>query len=243
MRNSFKNAKAVRHAGRTYFRVDEKEFKFVYMPSKTIMVMTSMPEDNLKAMIAAEDKQADTVPPALELARQVRNSQFWGVIGLDGGVKMGLEQMAQMGGPAPPPALKSLLKAARQARVAGLWGALEGDSVSFTVGVKCDDEKSAKEVTQSVKSLLKSPMQPTAGPLGMLGALMMTNSTQKLQRELTSSLQFSNEGPLAQVSGKLSLQTLGMFGAQMAPGPNRPFPGQAVPDQGKARAKARRESR
>jgi hypothetical protein len=205
IRNSCKDATPVRHEGRTYFKVNEgPEFKLLYMPSKWIMVMTNVSEPELQALITAESKPSTAAH--LEQAREVQKNHFWAVAGLSGPLAAALQQ-----GPGEPastgqPDLQALAEAAKQARVFGLWGNLDGNAVSLTVGVRCSDNPSAKKMTSALRGAWDGQMKPTS-PLSM-GIAFAPKTLQEILRELKSSIRFSTQEQVAQASAKVSLSKI-----------------------------------
>jgi predicted RNA-binding Zn-ribbon protein involved in translation (DUF1610 family) len=222
IRDSSKEPKAVRFQGRTYFNVNDGDTKLLYMPSNWFLIASNINEPELQAVIAAELKPAASSSKSLEMARDLQGNHFWLTTSLDGpaGAILGAVLM----NPAAPDK-KSMAPGAeliKQARAAGLWANISGDTIALSAGLKFDDDQAAQNAVAPLQKMWKNQSKSAATQM-MLGA-MLPPSIQKLQKEVSSSIAFSAQGTIAQASCTLSIQTLSelMNEAQSAPSLQQP---------------------
>jgi hypothetical protein len=207
IRNSCKDAIPVRHEGKTYFKVNEgPNFKLLYMPSNWIMVMTNMTEPELQTLITAESKAPTDSTAHMEQARDLQKNHFWLVAGVSGPLAAAFQQDPSQAAAMGQPDLKALADAAKQARAVGLWGNLDGDALSITLGVRCSDNPSAKKMTSALKGAWDDQMKPTS-PLSMATAFA-PKSLREVLRDVKSSIRFSTQEQVAQASAKVSVSKI-----------------------------------
>jgi hypothetical protein len=203
IRDSCKEPVAVRYQGRSYFKVNEPNFKLLYMPSNWIMVTTNASEPELQAWIANE---AATVSnsPVIEMAHEIQSNHFWAVISL-GAFGSTLNQQLTEGAKSGK-LDRGLAESLKQARTAGMWGTLDSGTLNLTIGVACADSQSAKKVVSGAKGLWNNTM--TGGGAQAFAAAMFFPKFRDLQRELNSTIRFSTQDQKALASARISLQTI-----------------------------------
>jgi phage FluMu protein Com len=206
LRDACNEPTAVRFEGRTYFRIKEGQFTLLYMPSKWILVMSSMEEIKLQSLILAEKAGSGNAPPAMEFGPEIQANHFWAEAKFNESSKAGLGMLATVGVLLGQPSeIKRIVDGLQHASAAGLWGSAEGDRATFTAAIKCDDEKNAKSLAGALKRIWESQSMSAASK----------GAPSTLERELKSTLKFSTQGPQAQATVTLSGESLQSLGQQL----------------------------
>ncbi len=198
--------------GKSYYRVNEGDFRILFMPSDRIVILSGLQEDQLEPVFASDGVRRLLPPEVLALADKVRGSQFWMVAPFDDGMRREIQQGMQQRSGAPAE-LAPALEALGQGRVAAFWGALQGRQVQLNVALTCQSEQQAQ---QAAGALLDYWKQQNKGIDGLLGLAMLPQQVQGVTMDLMRTMKFSSQGPNLQVSAQVSQKTIADLMTQAA---------------------------
>jgi hypothetical protein len=203
IRDSAKDAEAQRFQGKTYFKVKEKDFSVLYMPSNRVAVFSNMPEKQMEKLISSGADQPSLTGHALDLARQVRENHLWVVVPFSQSMR---ESMQQGAVPVNPPALKDALVKARGISVSGR---LERDKLKYEVSLACSDQASAQEAESTLRSAWDTQMNGPAVEAALSQMSGGSGVQQAFFKEIMEHTEFSSAGSNARMTGELSARTVG----------------------------------
>jgi hypothetical protein len=213
IRDSAKDAKSQKFKGKTYFAVNDPKFPKLFMPSDRILIVTNLPDAQMQNLVVADGTQPVLAAEPLALVREAERDMFWAVLSLDPSKRQQMQQGFQAAaGPAMlfAPELKTLVEPITQSKAASFSAALDGGSVRLDLRLACANEASAKQIVGGVQSIWNrfKGMSALGGLANIFTGKKEDKPEDALLKELKQNTQFSNEGPLAHATTKLTFQSL-----------------------------------
>ena len=226
IRNSAKNAAARKANGKTYYKVDDADFTYLYMPSDRIIVLSNLDEEQMKALVGSDGSKSALAGDMGEIARQTAATHFWLVVPIEEDFRKEMQKALGIEVFMLPPEVQPLIRAIPQAKAVGVSAQVEGGQVKVSAQLACKDAAVAQEVTKGLQGLKNVNLTGFVPP-----------EQQKEVKAVLQTLQASCQGTIAQVSLQFPAQALaaiqlpGMHGGAggppggMPPGGMRPGPG------------------
>jgi predicted Zn finger-like uncharacterized protein len=194
VRKAFKEPKSQRLEGKTYFTINEQfsaspnsaraTFSTLFMPSDRVIVLATLPEDQLKSLMASDGSQVHLKSELQGLYKRMDKAQVW--------------LAAEMPSTGANPAVPGL--AMPQMRAVGVMGRFEDNKdVGFSVSLVCGSENDAKKMMGFAQ--LSSTMGGWGG--GMPGA---PPEVQQALKEVMRNMKYNVEGSTFHADTKLSRQ-------------------------------------
>lgn len=220
--------------GKTYYRVDDPNFAFLFMPSDRIMVLSNVTPAEMEKIVASDGSQALLKPEVMTFIRGIEAHSVWMVVlPLEGMIKVAIQDAVVM---AAPEGLRGLGDALVKSRVAALWGGLEGEGAAINIAIDCADADSAARAVKDVQSYWDANLKGLGGLKVRAGLMFLPKPLQALFAEFLTNTNLRQDGKLALASTKFKLQTLIDFaveaekmGRQAGPPMPPPGPGQPPP--------------
>jgi hypothetical protein len=204
MASSFKNSRKRKLNGQTYYEVDESPWRYAFMPSSRLVVVTSAPESQLAGMLGASASKPNVSAETASMIRNVNNKTVWGVMLMDARARPVMDDVIA----AQPPALM-LLKADDILRTtkALSWGInLDANRLQFGLNIFCADANTASKLASQAETRL----QETRGQVGqLLDQLGELHKIKQVFREQLDSSKYRAEGSTIALTSQISLQTIG----------------------------------
>jgi hypothetical protein len=231
-----KDAKHNKSHGKSYYEINEGEFRTLFMPSSRTLIVSSLPAADLDALFASDGTTPSVSADTLELVRGVDKMAFWMAFPFEGKTRAHLDE-----GLRDNPLLKGqpALEAIGRAKGAAIWGTLEADQVKIGVNLVCADAAAAGQLAQEAEKAWAGQKLQVTGLLALVAIQMP--KTAKLAGEVTGSLKFTSDGAVAKASASTSRANLsaafeeiqaqqnaqpgGGFGPGRGPPNNPPNPG------------------
>jgi hypothetical protein len=199
VRNSFtsKNnvkAEAKKHQGKTYFKVDDPNLPWAFMPSDNLLIGSNMAEDKFKNVVASNGSQLQISADAASLAKQGGGSAAWVAVPIGNDFK----QMVNAGGAGM--GVPGLDKQIANLKAFGLWGAAEGKNLNLTVRLVCADDNTAKSISAQIPGIKA------------MAGMFMQGPQKDLLQDLVNSLQSTVNGSNVDITAKVGIDKLGSLG-------------------------------
>jgi uncharacterized protein YkwD len=134
------------------FQIQHEEFSTAYMPSDSVLILTSLDGERLDALVAADGTKPMLPPEALTLIDQAKKAPVWLAIPFSEQIKGLLGGLAQQAQGVPEP-LKPVVKAATSTQAAGLWLNADAANLKLSLGVNCANEADAKLIASTLQAL------------------------------------------------------------------------------------------
>jgi hypothetical protein len=191
--------------GKSYYEVNEGEFRTLFMPSNRTLIMSTLSAAELDALFASNGTTPSVSADAAALVREVDKTTFWVALPFEGKTRTRLDDLLRN---APLPGdMQSLGEQIGRGKGAAIWGSLEGDSVKLGVNLACADAGGAAQLAQAAeKSWNGNKLQLMMAPAGLTMAGMP--KTGKVLGELIGSVKFTSDGTMAKVSASTSRASL-----------------------------------
>lgn len=197
---SFKNPKEKKINGKTYYEVDEKPFKYAFMPSNRLLIMTSAPEGQLAAMLDATNNKPTLPADTVAMIRGMEKNTLWVAMSM-AKLRPAMEEAMAM----QPPAFKPMADAMLQAKAFGFWASLDANALRMGASVACTDVNTASQLVNQGEAALQQ-MKGDMGPFEMfLGQLP---NTKQALKEYLDSTKYKVEGSMMLMTAQISRQTL-----------------------------------
>lgn len=197
--------------GKTYYKVDDPNFAFLFMPSDRIMVLSNVTPAEMEKIVASDGHQPLLRPEVAAFARGIERHSLWMVLPLEGMLKVGIQDAVVM---AAPDGLRGLGDALVKSRVAGLWGGLEGEGAAIHMGIECADGDSAAKAIKDLQAYWDANLTGLGGLKVRAGLMFLPKPLQALFAEFLTNTKLRQDGKLALASTKFKLQTLMDFAVE-----------------------------
>jgi hypothetical protein len=210
IRDAARNARAQRFAGKTYFRVDEDQFTYLFMPSDNIIIFSNMDEPQLQSLIKSGGSQAALPADQLAMVRDSEKNHLWLVMPFDQRMRMAIQGSGQafaMQGPDQ----RVLSEAFGKAKGLSIAGRVEGDLLKFQGKLACADESSAQLAVNALQNIWNTQMPMLRAMLGQVGGVQ-----QNLLGEFVQNTKFSSQAATAEMAGQLSVRNVGSLLSEAA---------------------------
>lgn len=195
---SAKGAMAKKLSGKTYYEASNTGFRFLFMPSDRIIVLTNVPEDELASLIGSPGTETMLSAAAAVMAAKARDCHFSLVFPISEPVRRSIRRaLGGLAGNAPA----GLINAFLHAEAGGLWLKFDGPRVRGTIGLACLDEATAQRDTAEFRSnwpQLRATLSIMAATLGQV--------TGTAWKEALESAQFSHDQNVAVVTAEMSAE-------------------------------------
>ena len=190
--------------GKSYYAINEGDFRTLFMPSNRTLILSSLTGAELDALFASDGTTPSVSADTAALVRGVDKTTLWMAVPFEGKTRAKIDEGLR-NDPAPPE-FQGLVNPAASGKGVAAWGALEGEQVRIGVNVACADAAAAGQLTQTAeKTWNEQKMKVTLG-MGLLA--MQIPKTAKVLGELTGSLKFSADGTVARATATTSRANL-----------------------------------
>jgi hypothetical protein len=218
--------------GKTYYRRGTAGGRgpgWLFMPSDRIMVLSDLPEDQMKELVESGGVEPKLPASVVSTAEGLEKNLFWLVLPFSDALKEQMKKNQAVGGNNPPE-LQAVNEGFLQAKMLTLSSNVANGKVSLQVGLVCADESSAKQVANGVQNYWEKNSKGLAGMQVQMGLTFLPKELQAIVKEMLENLQFSSQGAIAQVSTQFTAPSAEAWAKLMtnlsAP---RVMPGGAVP--------------
>jgi hypothetical protein len=190
--------------GKSYYEVNEGEFRTLFMPSNRTLIMSSLSAAELDPLFASNGTTPAASADAAALVRGVDKTTIWAVLPFEGKTRTKLDDGLR-NDPAPPE-WQALVNPVAKGKGVAIWGTLQGEQVGIGVNVACADAAAAGQVAQAAEQTWnEQKLKLTALTLPLA---LVAPKTAKLLSELTGSLKFGVDGTVAKASANVSRATV-----------------------------------
>jgi hypothetical protein len=202
---SFKNPVHKTAHGKSYYEVNEGEFRTAFMPSDRTLILSTQSGAELDALFNSNGTTPSASADTVALARGVDKSTFWMVIPFEGQVRTKVdESLRQLNQPGNP--MKPMADQVGKGKGAAIWATIGGNQVEFGANLACADAASAAQVVQSIDQSWKEQKGQAIAGVGILA--LGAPKLAKLLSELLANLKFTADGALAKMSASVARATL-----------------------------------
>jgi hypothetical protein len=199
---SCKDAKHNKAHGKSYYEVNEGEFRTLFMPSNRTLVLSSLSATELDALFTSDGTTPSVSADTLALVRGVDKTTFWAAIPFEGKTRAQVDEFLQNPLMKGQPALDAI----GRGKGAAIWGTLEADQVKIGANLVCADAAAAGQLAQGAEKAWNEQKGQLKGLMALLGLQMP--KTVKVVGELMDSLKFTADGTLAKASAGTSRANL-----------------------------------
>jgi hypothetical protein len=206
MARSCKNPVRKSAHGKYYYDIVDGDMRTLFMPSDRTLVISTLSADRLDALFASDGSTPSVSPDALNLARTVGNSTYSVVVPFEGKTRTKLDEDVRQGQGNQLNPLQPLEEQVAKGKGVAAYGTLDGQQVKLGVNVLYADATSAKAGAQGAETAWGANKLVLGLGLGMLRAQMPKIADMLTQ--ITQSLKFTGEGPMAQVTATVSRSAL-----------------------------------
>ncbi len=183
--------------GKTYYEVSEGDLRTLYMPSDHLIILSALPASQLDAVFRSDGVTPSLSPDVLALVRSVEARPSWVVVPVEGATRSRLEGATTKG--------RSLTDSLAKSKVVTVWGAPDGDQLTFGAEVVCAGAADATRAAAEAESAWKQREKERA----LLGLMLVgMPNTGKAYRELTGSVRITAEGATARATARVSRQSV-----------------------------------
>jgi hypothetical protein len=198
--NSFKNATRKKLNGKTYYEVSSGGFKYAYMPSNQHLVLTSVNETQLAAILGATKDKPAIAADTVSLLSGISKNTFWLAMPLDAKLRDVMKQAVA----AQPGAIQPMGDAMGQARGFAFYANIDANTFRIGFNLLCADANAASQLAAQADA----EFQKQKGALGMLDLLLgALPKTKQGVKELVDSLKYSADGANMVVTAQTTRQT------------------------------------
>jgi hypothetical protein len=198
--NSFKNATRKKLNGKTYYEVSGGGFKYAYMPSNQHLVLTSVNETQLSAILDATKDKPAIAADTVSLLRGISKNTFYLAMPLDAKMRDLMKQAVA----GQPGAIQPMGDVMGQAKGFAFYAHLDANTFRLGFNILCADANTASQLAGQADA----EFQKQKGALGMLD-LFLGNLPKTKQgiKELVGSLKYSTDGANVVATAQVTRQT------------------------------------
>src|SRR5215831_11819173 len=198
--NSFKNATRKKLNGKTYYEVSGGGFKYAYMPSNQHLVLTSVNETQLSAILGATKDKPAIAADTVSLLRGISKNTFYLAMPLDAKMRDLMKQAVA----AQPGAIQPMGDVMGQAKGFAFYAHLDANTFRLGFNILCADANTASQLAGQADA----EFQKQKGALGMLD-LFLGNLPKTKQgiKELMESFKYGTDGANVVATAQVTRQT------------------------------------
>ncbi len=204
IRDSAKDLTPQKAGGKTYYKRNvapgSGQWLWLYMPSDRILVLSDLPEAQMKELVEADGIEPKLPAPVISMAQGFEKSHFWMVEPFSAASKQQMEKGLAMIRWIIPPDLTPVTNALPQAKMLALCSSLANNKVSLQVSLVCADDGTAKQVETSLQNFWDKNSKGQAGLQTLLRLEKLPKDQQPTVKEMLENLQFSSQGASVHVS-------------------------------------------
>jgi hypothetical protein len=206
VRQSTTNPVAHSHAGKRYFSIEDRPYKWLFMPCNTIVVLSNLPEKEWLDVVARDGSQVHLPAPLAGLIQKANGSSIWVAWEIGASARSAIgrpssgQNSPQFAGMVPP----SLKGPIDNAKAVGIWFGIDGKQISAHGALQCKDEADAKKFAKAADDAMNNEIK---GQLS-LATFALPKEVGKALTEFFGSLKFSSRGSDALFQAKLSTDAI-----------------------------------
>jgi hypothetical protein len=190
--------------GQKVFRSAPPGPKSLFIPSKTIAVVSDLPDDQLATIARSSGRTSALSGDAESLAAKFNGNTIWLIVGPEGFSDPAI-QAGMMPALLSSPAGKSIAPIMQSARGFGLSINLGGSDVEIRIGIQCADAAAAQKTVADLNEM----NEKSKSDLATKAMLQMAPAwAKKLHSEMEANTQVNADGSLALINMRVSMSTV-----------------------------------
>jgi hypothetical protein len=211
--------------GKHYYDITDGDLRTLFMPSDRTLILSTLAAGDLDPLFTSDGTTPSVSADTATLARGVETTTYSVVIPFEGEVRAKLDDGIRKGQGNKLDPMQPVMEQVAKGKGVALWATLEGQQVNLGVNVLFADPAGAQAAADAAGNAWAAQKLALALGLGIIKQQMP--KIVDMLSELTQSLKFAGDGPLARVTAVVSRQTLadGIVEAQNMQKGGGPFGG------------------